>query len=123
MFGSTLARFELFFLSFIPIIWIAMRQGIRRVVCGLLVLNFGIVVALHSFPATADLLSKIGLLMFVTSAVGLLVGSAVTERHRIAIELFEQGGTAGGEHATACLQAKGGRSQPGQGRVSCEYES
>ncbi|MGC1227315.1 MAG: MASE1 domain-containing protein, partial [Candidatus Sulfotelmatobacter sp.] len=37
MFGSTLARFELFFLSFIPIIWIAMRQGIRRVVCGLLV--------------------------------------------------------------------------------------
>jgi signal transduction histidine kinase/CheY-like chemotaxis protein/HPt (histidine-containing phosphotransfer) domain-containing protein len=90
MFGSTLARFELFFLSFIPIIWIAMRQGIRRVVCGLLVLNFGIVVALHSFPATADLLSKIGLLMFVTSAVGLLVGSAVTERHRIAIELFER---------------------------------
>ncbi|HTU40482.1 MAG TPA: ATP-binding protein [Candidatus Aquilonibacter sp.] len=90
MFGSTLARFELFFLSFIPIIWIAMRHGIRRVVCGLLALNFGIVVALHSFPATPDLLSKIGLLMFVASAAGLLVGSAVTERQRIAIELFER---------------------------------
>lgn len=90
MFGSTLARFQLFFLCFIPIIWIAMRQGIRRVVSGLLALNFGIVVALHFFPATADLLSKIGLVMFVVSAVGLLVGSAVSERHRIAIELFER---------------------------------
>jgi signal transduction histidine kinase/CheY-like chemotaxis protein/HPt (histidine-containing phosphotransfer) domain-containing protein len=90
MFGSALAQFQLFFLSFIPIIWIAMRQGVRRVVCGLLALNFGIVVALHFFPATTDWLSKMGLLMFVVSAVGLLVGSAVSERHRIAIELFER---------------------------------
>lgn len=90
MFGPPLSRFQLFFLCFIPIIWIAMRQGIRRVVSGLLALNFGIVVALHFFPATADLLSKMGLLMFVVSALGLLVGSAVTERHRIAIELFDR---------------------------------
>jgi signal transduction histidine kinase/CheY-like chemotaxis protein/HPt (histidine-containing phosphotransfer) domain-containing protein len=90
MFGSTLARFELFFLSFIPIIWIAMRHGVRRVVGGVLFLNFGIVVALHFLPVTTDLLSKMGLLMFVVSAVGLLVGSVVTERHRMAIELFER---------------------------------
>lgn len=90
MFVPTLARFELYFLSFIPIIWIAMRHGIQRVASGLLALNFGIVVALHFFPATQDQLSKIGLLMFVVSAAGLLVGSAVTERHRIAIELFER---------------------------------
>ena len=92
MFGSTLARYELYFLGFIPIIWIAMRQGIKRVVSGLLALNFGIVVAVHFFPATEDLLSKIGLLMFVVSAVGLLVGSAVSERHRIAIELLKRTG-------------------------------
>jgi signal transduction histidine kinase/CheY-like chemotaxis protein len=90
MFGPALAQFELFFLSFIPIIWIAMRQGIRRVVSGLLAINFGIVVALRFFPATANLLSKIGLLMFVVSALGLLVGSAVSERHRIAQELLER---------------------------------
>jgi integral membrane sensor domain MASE1 len=90
MFGSTLARFELYFLSFIPIIWVAMRHGINRVVSGLLALNFGIVVAAHFFPTTEDLLSKIGLMMFVVSAVGLLVGSAVSERHRIAIELLER---------------------------------
>lgn len=90
MFGSTLARFELYFLCFIPIIWIAMRHGIKRVVSGLLALNFGIVVAAHFFATTEDLLSKMGLLMFVVSAVGLLVGSAVSERHRIAIELLER---------------------------------
>ena len=33
-----------------PIIWIAMRQGIRRAVSGLLAINFGIVVAMHLFP-------------------------------------------------------------------------
>jgi signal transduction histidine kinase/CheY-like chemotaxis protein len=103
MFGSTLASFQLFFLSFIPIIWIAMRQGIRRVVSGLLALNFGIVVALRFSPSTPDLLSKMGLLMFVVSAVGLLVGSAVTERHRIAIELFER--TAELQEANAQLLA------------------
>jgi signal transduction histidine kinase/CheY-like chemotaxis protein len=90
MFGSTLARFQLFFLSFVPIIWIAMRQGIRRVVAGLLGMNFGIVLALHFFPTTTDQLSKIGLLMFVVSALGLLIGSVVTERHRIAIELLDR---------------------------------
>jgi len=90
MFGPTFWHFQLFFLAFIPVIWIAMRQGIRRVVSGLLALNFGIVVALHFFPTTSDLLPKVGLLMFVVSAVGLLVGSAVTERHRIAIELLER---------------------------------
>jgi two-component system, sensor histidine kinase and response regulator len=90
MFGSALAQFQLFFLCFIPAIWIAMRQGIRRVVSGLLAINFGIVVALHCYPANTILLSKLGLLMFVLSALGLLVGSAVTERHRIAIELIER---------------------------------
>ena len=90
MFGPTFSQAQLYFLCFIPIVWIAMRQGIRRVVSGLLALNFGIVVALHFFPLTSGLLSKIGLLMFVVSAAGLIVGSAVTERHRIAIELVER---------------------------------
>jgi len=75
------------YLSFVPIIWIAMRQGIRRVVSALLALNFGIVVAMHIFPPTPEMLSRIGLLMLVVSAVGLIVGSAVTERHRIGLEL------------------------------------
>jgi diguanylate cyclase (GGDEF)-like protein/PAS domain S-box-containing protein len=90
MFGSKERPYNLFYLSFIPIIWIAMRQGIRRVVTGLLVMNFGIVVAMHLFPPTAGGFNKVALLMMVLSAVGLIVGSEVSERHRLAIDLNRQ---------------------------------
>ncbi len=88
LFGSPFLQFQLLFLTFVPIIWVAMRQGIRRVVSGLLALNFGIVVALRLSPPAPGLLPKYGLLMFVVSATGLIVGSAVTERHRLAVELL-----------------------------------
>jgi diguanylate cyclase (GGDEF)-like protein/PAS domain S-box-containing protein len=90
MFGTKDGRYDHFFLCFVPIIWIAMRQGVRRVVTGLLALNFGIVVAMHLFPPTAALFAKVALLMMVLSAVGLIVGSEVSERHRLAMDLNEQ---------------------------------
>ena len=90
MFGSRWASLQLFYLSFIPVIWIAMRQGIRRVVTGLLALNFGVVVAMNLSPPPPALLSKVGYFMLVVSAVGLIVGSTVTERLRIGMQLHER---------------------------------
>jgi len=90
MFGSRDGRYDHFYLCFIPIIWIAMRQGVRRVVTGLLALNFGIVGAMHLFPPTALLFAKVALVMLVLSAVGLIVGSEVSERQRLAMDLYEQ---------------------------------
>ncbi len=87
MFGFRDGRYDHFYLSFIPIVWIAMRQGIRRVVTGLLALNFGIVVAMHLFPPTVVVFNRVALLMMVVSAVGLIVGSEVSERHRLTIDL------------------------------------
>jgi two-component system sensor histidine kinase/response regulator len=78
------------YLLFVPVIWVALRHGIRRVVSCLLALNFGTVVALHFHPPAASHLSQTGLLMFVVSAVGLIVGSLVSERHHIGIELLER---------------------------------
>ncbi len=78
MFGTKDGRYDYFYLCFIPVIWIAMRQGVRRVVTGLLALNFGIVVAMHLFPPTPILFAKVALLMLVLSAVGLIVGSEVS---------------------------------------------
>ncbi len=89
-FGTRGGRYDHFYLCFVPIIWIAMRQGIRRVVAGLLVLNFGIVVAMHSFPPTPALFVKVTLFMLVVSALGLIVGSEVSERHRLALDLIKQ---------------------------------
>ena len=78
------------YLLFIPVIWVALRQGIRRVVSCLLALNFGTVLALHFYPPALSFFPQTGLLMFVVSAVGLIVGSLVSERHRIAIELLQR---------------------------------
>src|SRR6267378_5085888 len=41
MFARTLGYRQLYYLAFVPIIWIAMRHGIQRVVSGLLIFNFG----------------------------------------------------------------------------------
>ena len=90
IFGTKDGRYDHFFLCFVPIIWIAMRQGVRRVVTGLLALNFGLAVAMHLFPPTAATFTKVALLMLVLSAVGLIVGSEVSERHRLAMDLNEQ---------------------------------
>lgn len=90
MFGNPDGRYGHFYTCFIPIIWIAMRHGIRRVVSGLLALNIGIVVAIHLFPPSADVVAKISLFMLVVSAAGLIVGSEVSERHRLAIHLNEK---------------------------------
>ena len=90
MFGDPLGRLQLFYVSFVPIIWIAMRHGIKRVVTGLLALNFGIVVALRIFPQEPTVLPKVGMLMLVVSFTGLLVGSAVSERLRMGRELRAQ---------------------------------
>ncbi len=90
MFGNNDRRYGQFYMCFVPIIWIAMRQGIRRVVTGLLSINFGIVVAMHVFPPSEGMFTTVALLMLVLSAVGLVVGSEVSERHRMAITLNQR---------------------------------
>ena len=90
MFGNKGGRYDHFYLGFIPVIWIAMRHGVRRAVTAMLALNFGIVVAMHLWPPTAALFAKVALFMLVVSAVALIVGSEVSERHRLAIDLNKQ---------------------------------
>jgi PAS domain S-box-containing protein len=87
MFGPKWASFQLDYLSFIPIIWIAMRQGIKRAVTGLLALTFGMVVAMNLFPPAPAQLRRITFFMLVVSAIGLILGAVVTERLRIGNEL------------------------------------
>jgi diguanylate cyclase (GGDEF)-like protein/PAS domain S-box-containing protein len=90
MFGRALASYELFYLSFVPIIWAAMRNGIERAAIAILMLDFGIVAALHFYPAAPSVVAKAGLLMLVVSATGLIVGSAVSERQHIGKELKQR---------------------------------
>jgi diguanylate cyclase (GGDEF)-like protein/PAS domain S-box-containing protein len=90
MFGRTLAAHELFYLCFVPIIWAAMRNGIERAAIAILLLDFGIVAALHFYPAAPNVVAKAGLLMLVVSATGLIVGSAISERKHLGRELKQR---------------------------------
>jgi diguanylate cyclase (GGDEF)-like protein/PAS domain S-box-containing protein len=90
MFGRTLAPYELFYLSFVPIIWAAMRNGIERAAIAILLLDFGIVAALHFYPAAPSVVAKAGLLMLMVSATGLIVGSAISERKHLGRELKQR---------------------------------
>jgi signal transduction histidine kinase/DNA-binding response OmpR family regulator len=90
IFGPRMGVLHPFFLGFVPIVWVAMRQGTKRVATALLVLNFGIVAAMRLFPPAPVVLASVGPFMLVVSAVGLISGSAVSERHRIARDLQVQ---------------------------------
>lgn len=90
IFGPRWANLELLYLSFVPILWLAMRSGIRRVVIGTVAMNFGIVISMHLFPVNLDVLEKVGPLMLVVSASGLIVGATVTEREHFQLELHER---------------------------------
>ena len=92
MFGRTFGPKEFYYLAFVPIIWIAMRQGIRRVVTALVIFNFGIVLALRVFPLPPDFQLKVGVLMLAVSGTALVVGTEVTERHRTARQLRDRTG-------------------------------
>jgi len=90
VFAGPAAAKHLYYISYLPIIWIAMRQGIRRVVAALVFFNFGIVLTLRIFEVPSDVVLSVGLLMLVSSSVGLMIGSTVTERFRIGQELGER---------------------------------
>jgi len=71
MFGTADGRYDHFYLGFIPVLWTAMRQGVRRAVTALLALNFGIIVAMQLFPPTTAQYNKVALFMLIQSAAGL----------------------------------------------------
>ena len=90
VFGTQGKLYGQLYICFVPIIWIAMRQGVQRVVTGLLTINFGIIAAMRFFPPAEAAFPKIGLFMLMLSAVGLMIGSEVSERQRLAMEMNQQ---------------------------------
>lgn len=81
-----------YYLSFLPIIWIAIRRGVRGAVTGLFFLNFGIVCSLHFSRVSTEGLTHLGGLMLVVSGTGLILGSVTAERQSTAQELGERTG-------------------------------
>ena len=88
VFGSNLAQsYELFYLFFLPIIWIAVRRGMEGATGAVLALNLGTMLMLRIYPEDLHRLGMLQFLMLIVSLTGLCLGTLITERERSELEL------------------------------------
>ena len=72
--------FRLFYLLFLPLIWIAMRRGLAATGWAVLALQVGLIAGLQLQDQSEPTLRDFQLLMFALAATGLLLGAVVSER-------------------------------------------
>jgi PAS domain S-box-containing protein len=81
--------FRLFYVLFLPLIWIAMRRGLAATSWAVLGIQVGLVVGLQLQDQSEPTLRDFQLLMFALGATGLLLGAVVSERQRLSRDLAE----------------------------------
>ena len=80
-------QFQLFYVLFLPVVWIAVRTGSEGVSVGLLVTQLGLILGIQLFPAGAFDVTALQALMLVLAVTGLVAGELVTERRRTESQL------------------------------------
>jgi len=79
----------LFYLLFLPLIWIAMRHGLPATTWAVLTIQIGLIAELQIQGHSELMLRAIQLLMFALAATGLMLGAVVSERQRLSRALRE----------------------------------
>jgi two-component system sensor histidine kinase/response regulator len=72
---------EMFYLLFLPLIWMAVRRGLRGATAAILTLDTGIIVALKIYPRDPGDLTVLQFLMLILSLAGLVLGALISERN------------------------------------------
>ncbi len=75
------------YLVFIPIIWVAVRRGLRGAVLTTFALNIGMMFAAWIAQSHAGALPRLQLAMLALGLTSLCLGAVVTERKRVELEL------------------------------------
>jgi two-component system sensor kinase FixL len=75
--------FGLFYLLFLPLIWIATRHGLAAASWAVLAIQLGLVVGLEICHLSETSLKAFQLLMFALATTGLVLGAVVSERRRL----------------------------------------
>lgn len=83
----------LFYVLFLPVIWIAMRHGIEGAVFGTLATQGGLIVAIVVTGQGRDAVLEFQFLMLAIATTALLLGAAVSERRTIERTLREKQAT------------------------------
>lgn len=79
-------EFQLFYVLLLPIVWMAVRNGIEGVSAGILVTQIGVIVGAR-FSLDEKELIAIQALMLVLAVTGLVAGELVAERRRVESQL------------------------------------
>jgi two-component system sensor kinase FixL len=84
VFGSGLSKeLNLFYLLFLPLIWIAMRHGLAGTVLAALLIQLGLIVALKLGGYQRGTVLEFQLLLLSLAATGLFLGVAISERRAV----------------------------------------
>ena len=83
---------EMFYLLFPPLIWVAVRRGLRGATAAILALDIGLIVALRIYPRSSSELSLLQFLMLILSLAGLVLGALISERDAGEQRLSEEEG-------------------------------
>ena len=75
-------QFQLFYVLFLPIIWMAVRAGFEGISIGILITQLGIIVGVVLFREESNDLMAFQALMLILAVTGLVAGELVTERRR-----------------------------------------
>lgn len=84
---SPVSHLHLFYLLFLPIIWIALRHGLEGVTIGLALTQIGLIAGIVVTGQRGLEVTALQALMIVLSLTGLAIGSVVSERRRIEYQL------------------------------------
>jgi integral membrane sensor domain MASE1 len=88
VFGLTQEQqFQLFYVLFLPIVWLAVRTGTEGVSVGILVTQLGLILGIQLFPTGTFDVTAFQALMLVLAVTGLVAGELVTERRRTEAQL------------------------------------
>jgi len=83
---------ELFYLLFLPLLWMAVRRGLRGATAAILAMDSGIIVALRIYPRAPSELTVLQFLMLILSLAGLVLGALISERDTGEQRLSEEEG-------------------------------
>ena len=80
-------EFQLFYVLFLPIIWMAVRNGVEGSSVGILIAQIGLILGLELVPDDREEMVAFQALMLVLAVTGLVAGQLVTERRRAEAQL------------------------------------
>jgi len=91
VFGSGLSReLNLFYLLFLPLIWIAMRHGLPGTALATALIQLGLILALRLGGYHRGIVLEFQLLLLALAVTGLFLGVAISERRYVERQLREK---------------------------------